>query len=63
MTFLAALRYDLLEAAWLIDGPINGERFRLYVEKMLLPTLRPNDIVVRDNLGRTASRTLSSANC
>ena len=51
MTFLAALRLDRVEAPWLIDGPINGERFRLYVEKVLLPTLRPGDIVVIDNLG------------
>ncbi len=51
MTFLAALRHDRVEAPWLIDGPINGERFRLYIEKLLLPTLRPGDIVVIDNLG------------
>ena len=46
-----ALRLDRVEAPWLIDGPINGERFRLYVEKVLLPTLRPDDLVVIDNLG------------
>jgi transposase len=51
MTFLAALHHDRVEAPWLIDGPINGERFRLYVEKVLVPTLRPGDIVVMDNLG------------
>jgi transposase len=51
MTFLAALRLDRVDAPWLIDGPINGERFRLYVEKRLLPTLHPDDIVVIDNLG------------
>lgn len=51
MTFLAALRRDRVDAPWLIDGPINGERFRLYVETVLLPTLRPDDIVVIDNLG------------
>lgn len=51
MTFLAALRQDRVEAPWLIDGPINGERFRLYVEKILLPTLQPDDIVIIDNLG------------
>ena len=51
MTFLAALRLDRVDAPWLIDGPINGERFRLYVEKVLLPTLNPGDIVVVDNLG------------
>lgn len=51
MTFVAALRHDRVEAPWLLDGPINGESFRLYVEKELLPTLRPGDIVILDNLG------------
>ena len=51
MTFLAALRRDRIDAPWLIDGPINGERFRLYVETALVPTLRPGDIVIMDNLG------------
>jgi putative transposase len=51
LTFLAALRCDRIEAPWLVDGPINGERFRLWVEKVLVPVLRPGDIVVMDNLG------------
>jgi putative transposase len=51
MTFLAALRHDRIEAPWLIEGPINGERFRLYVERVLLPTLKSGDIVIMDNLG------------
>ena len=51
MTFLAALRHDRVEAPWLLDGPIDGESFRLYVERVLVPTLRPGDIVVMDNLG------------
>ena len=51
MTFLAALRHDRIEAPWFIEGPIDGDSFRLYVEKVLLPTLRPGDIVVMDNLG------------
>jgi transposase len=51
MTFLAALRSDRVEAPWLLDGPIDGESFRLYVERVLVPTLRPGDIVVMDNLG------------
>jgi transposase len=51
MTFLAALRHDRITAPWLIDGPINGETFQLYVEKVLVPTLRPGDIVIMDNLG------------
>jgi hypothetical protein len=34
-------------------SPSMAKRFRLYVEKMLLPTLRPSDIVVMD---KNASR-------
>ncbi|MGH9694275.1 MAG: IS630 family transposase [Bryobacteraceae bacterium] len=51
MTFIAALRHDRIEAPWLINGPINGESFRIYVERVLVPTLKPGDIVVMDNLG------------
>ena len=50
-TFLAALRYDRIEAPWVLDGPIDGESFTIYVEKVLLPTLKPGDIVIMDNLG------------
>ncbi len=61
MTFLAALRHDRVEAPWLIDGPINGERFRLYVEKVLVPTLRNGDVVVMDNLGSHKSMAVRRA--
>ena len=50
-TFLAALRHNRIEAPWLLEGPIDGESFTVYVEKVLLPTLRPGDIVIMDNLG------------
>ena len=50
-TFLAALRHDRIDAPWLLDGPIDGETFRTYVENVLVPTLRPGDIVMMDNLG------------
>ena len=61
MTFLAALRHDRVEAPWLLDGAINGETFRLYVDKVLVPTLRPGDIVVMDNLGSHKSKAVRSA--
>ena len=51
MTFLAALRHDRIDAPWVFDGPINAEIFRTYVEKVLVPTLHPGDIVILDNLG------------
>jgi transposase len=50
-TFLAALRHNRIEAPWLLEGPIDGESFTIYVEQVLLPTLRPGDIVIMDNLG------------
>lgn len=43
MTFLAALRHDRIDAPRFIEGPIDGASFRVYVEKVLLPTLRPGD--------------------
>ena len=51
MTFLAALRCDRIDAPWVVDGPLNGAAFLLYVETELVPTLKPGDIVVMDNLG------------
>lgn len=60
-TFLAALRNDRIEAPWLLDGPINGERFRVYVERVLAPTLTPGDIVVMDNLGSHKSTAVRRA--
>jgi transposase len=51
MTFLAALRHDRIDAPWFLEGPIDGESFRIYVENVLVPTLRPGDIVIIDNLG------------
>jgi transposase len=51
LTFLGALRCDQLSAPCVFDGPINGECFRAYVEQQLIPTLKPGDIVILDNLG------------
>jgi putative transposase len=61
MTFLAALRHDRIDAPWLIDGPINGERFLLYVEAVLVPTLKPGDIVIIDNLGSHKGKRVRAA--
>jgi len=49
-TFLAALRVSGLTAPLVVDGAINGALFRSWVEQHLVPTLRPGDIVVMDNL-------------
>ena len=60
-TFVGALRHDRLDAPCVFDGPINGECFRAYVEQILVPTLRPGDIVIMDNLGSHKSRAVRDA--
>jgi len=61
LTFLAALRHNRLEAPCVFDGPINGELFLTYVEQVLVPTLRPGDIVVLDNLGSHKGKVVRQA--
>ena len=58
MTFIAALRHDRIEAPWVLDGPINGEAFKVYVKTQLLKILKPGDIVVADNLGSHKNKTV-----
>jgi transposase len=50
LTFIAALRCDGLRAPCLLDGPIDADSFLAWIEQFLVPTLRPGDIVVMDNL-------------
>lgn len=47
---IAALRWDQLTAPGVFDGPIDAVSFLAYVEQVLVPTLRPGDVVVLDNL-------------
>jgi transposase len=49
-TVIAALRADKLDAPAVFDGPIDNETFLAYVEQVLVPALRPGDVVVLDNL-------------
>ncbi len=50
VTMLAALGRHGVEAVMTIDGATDAEVFRVYVEQVLRPTLRPGDIVIMDNL-------------
>jgi len=61
MTFLAALRHDRIEAPWVLDSPINGQTFRIYVENLLVPSLRPGDVVIMDNLGSHRGKAIRRA--
>jgi transposase len=49
-TVLMGLRVEGLVAPMVVDGSINGEVFLDWVEKYLSPELKPNDIVILDNL-------------
>lgn len=49
-TFIAGLRVDALTAPMVLDGPMDGEAFLVYVREFLCPTLRPGDMVIADNL-------------
>lgn len=49
-TLIAALGLDGLQAPWLLEGALNGEIFKLYLDQVLGPTLQPGDILIMDNL-------------
>ncbi|WP_321381494.1 IS630 family transposase [Rhizobium sp.] len=51
LTFLAGLRRDSIVAPCVLDGPINSIAFTAWVQQSLVPTLKPRDIVILDNLG------------
>jgi len=49
-TMLSSIRADGTTAAMTIEGATDAEVFAAYVKEVLVPTLRPGDIVVMDNL-------------
>lgn len=51
VTLLGALGVSGLQALMSVAGPTNGDVFRVFVERVLGPTLQAGDIVVMDNLG------------
>lgn len=51
ISVIAAMRHDGLTAAMSIPGATDGIAFLAFVNKVLVPTLQHDDIVVLDNLG------------
>ncbi len=49
-TVVAALRLEGMGAPAVFDGPLDNVSFLAYIEQVLVPTLRPGDVVVLDNL-------------
>jgi len=63
-TLVAGLRMTGMIASMVVDGPINGDWFEAYVTQVLVPELRPGDVVIMDNLSshkRTSVRELIEA--
>ena len=46
----AGLRLTGMTAPWVLDGPMCGDTFQVYVRDVLAPTFRRGDVVVLDNL-------------
>ena len=49
-TFVGALRLEGMTAPWVLSGPMSGAAFLVYVQQVLVPTLRTGDVVIMDNL-------------
>jgi transposase len=49
-TMIGAIRLSGITAAMTVDSPTDSDVFRTFVERVLVPTLKPGDIVVMDNL-------------
>src|SRR5437867_582601 len=49
-TLLGAMKADGIAAAMTVDAPTDGQIFRIFVDRILSPTLGKGDVVVMDNL-------------
>jgi transposase len=49
-TLIAALGIEGMRCSTVVDGAVNGDVFEAFVEQVLVPALRPGDVVVMDNL-------------
>lgn len=49
-TMISSIRLDGTTTCMTIEAATNTEIFRVYVREILVPSLRPGDVVVMDNL-------------
>ena len=49
-TLIAALDQSGIRCSMVLDGAVDGPAFEAFVGAVLVPTLRPGDLVVLDNL-------------
>jgi transposase len=49
-SFIGCVSEDGMIAPYVLDGAVNAELFVAYIEQVLVPTLKVDDIVIMDNL-------------
>ena len=49
-TLIAALGIEGMRCSTVVDGAVNADVFEAFVEQVLVPQLRPGDVVIMDNL-------------
>jgi len=60
-TFVAGLRVTGMVAPMVIDRPINRISLKANIDQVLVPELRPGDVVVMDNLGSDKGPAVAAA--
>jgi transposase len=61
MTLIVAMGNHGMQAPMILEGSLDGDAFEVYVEYVLVPTLKPGQTVILDNLRvheNTTARTL-----
>ena len=61
LTFVAALRCDGIVAPCVLRQPVNAISFLAWVTQFLVPTLRPGDVVIMDNLSSHKRQAIRAA--
>ena len=66
-TFIAGLTAGGMIAPWVLDRPMNGEAFAVYIRTQLAPMLEPRTVVICDNLAvhknKEAAKALKDKGC
>jgi transposase len=50
ITLIAAMTKQGMQATMTLEGSLDGDAFEVYVENVLVPTLKPGQTVILDNL-------------
>jgi len=58
---ISSIRLDGSKACMTIDAPTDGDVFQAFTEQVLVPALRPGDVVVMDNLGAHRREEIAAA--